>query len=155
LRATATPGSGDTVADLVFGQGGDFTANTPNEGGVSADSLDAPLSIAFDNANNVYIADGTNHRVLEYNEPSSPPTHVTANMVFGQGGSMTLNACNNSGLSPSSLCAPFQIAFDDANNLYVADRSNDRVLVYNNPKATDTSADVVFGQADNFTANGC
>ena len=50
----------------------------------------------------MYIADYTNSRVLEYNDPlgSSPP-NVTANLVFGQGSSgsdFTDNSCT--GLPP-------------------------------------------------------
>jgi sugar lactone lactonase YvrE len=156
LMTTATPGSGDTVADLAFGQGGDnFNSIAVNSGGISAASLSAPYGVAVDTSDNVYIADGSNNRVLEYNQAASPPTNVTANMVFGQGGNMTSNGCNPNGPNANSLCGPYQVGVDGANNLYVADRSNSRVLVYNNPKGTDTIADVVFGQAESFTANSC
>src|SRR5262249_4877373 len=109
LTVTATPGSGDTVADAVFGQA-DFNAIAANSGGLNAASLSAPTAVAVDSANNVYISDRNNNRVLEYNEAASPPTNSTANLVFGQGGSFGVSNCNNGGVNASSLCTPFQLA---------------------------------------------
>jgi hypothetical protein len=44
----------NTTANLVFGQGGDFTATGCNTGGVSADSLCGPSGVALDVAGNLY-----------------------------------------------------------------------------------------------------
>jgi sugar lactone lactonase YvrE len=55
-----------TTATRVFGQGGDFTTDTCNNGGVSADSLCVPRRIAPDSSGSVYIADAGNNRVLWY-----------------------------------------------------------------------------------------
>ncbi len=52
----------DTIADIVFGQP-DFTHNT---GGLSATSLDNPGGVALDGGGNLYVADTSNHRALEY-----------------------------------------------------------------------------------------
>jgi DNA-binding beta-propeller fold protein YncE len=43
------------------------------------------------------------------------------------------------------------VAVDTAGNVYVADTSNHRVLVYLDPQNTDTVADLVLGQP-NFTS---
>ena len=45
-----TPLTTDTVADRVFGQGGSFTSNTCNLGGISASSLCFPVDVAVDAA---------------------------------------------------------------------------------------------------------
>ena len=44
---------------------------------------------------------------------------------------------------------------DGAGNVYVADLDNNRVLEYNTPLTTDVTADNVFGQGGDFTANNC
>ncbi len=41
---------------------------------------------------------------------------------------------------------------DASSNLYVADNVNNRVLEYNTPLTTDTTADTVFGQGGNFAS---
>lgn len=137
-------------ANLVFGQGGSFTSNIENKGGVSANSLNHPNDMAVDASGNLYVADYYNNRVLEYNTPLS--TDTTADAVFGQGGSFTSTAANNGGLSASSLSSPSGVAVDAGGNLYIADSGNNRVLEYNTPLATDTMADKVFGQGGSFTS---
>ena len=146
-----TPLTTDTTADMVFGQGGDFTSSTPNKGGLSASSLDSPTGVSVDAGGNVYIADNFNNRVLEYNTPLTKDT--VADTVFGQGGSFTSNNSNNGGLSANSLAHPMGVALDASSNLYVADASNSRLLEYKTPLSTDTTADVVLGQLD-FSHNG-
>ena len=64
-----TPLTTDTVADRVFGQGGSFTSNTCNLGGISASSLCNPYGVAVDAAGRLYVADASNSRVLEYDNP--------------------------------------------------------------------------------------
>jgi sugar lactone lactonase YvrE len=155
-------------ASIVIGQGNSFTTSVANEGGLSASSLDSPVGVAVDGSGNVYVVDGGNNRVLEYNAPLS--TGAAAARVFGQGGSFTSNSCNfdNGGsfLSPASaidLCDPSGVALDGAGNLYLADFNNHRVLEYNTPLnpssgesgAGDAVADTVFGQNGNFTTHNC
>ncbi len=147
VSAFAAPG--DTVADRVFGQGGSFTTNTANNGGLSASSLSYPSSMAVDGAGRLYVADFANNRVLEYD---TPLTSQTATRVFGQGGSFTTNTANNGGLSANSLYQPWSVAVDSAGRLYVADAGNNRVLEYDTP-ITSQTATRVFGQGGSFTAN--
>ena len=71
-------------------------------------------------------------------------------MVFGQGGSFNSNIANNGGVSANSLNSPFGVAVDASGNLYVADDGNSRVLEYNTPLKTGTTANLVFGQPDSF-----
>ena len=154
---TGTPGipgfPGDTTADVVFGQA-KFTTNDKNHLGlntISATSLFNPSGVALDSAGNLYVADFSNNRVLEYNTPLS--TNEAAAVVFGQGGNFATNTANNGGISATSLFSPSGVVLDNAGNLYVADNSNNRVLEYNTPLTTDTTADLVFGQGGNFTTN--
>ncbi len=59
----------------------------------------------------------------------NPLTNAIADLVLGQGGPFEFNLtqCN---VGPDGLCVPEGIAVDPANNLYVADMSNSRVLEY-------------------------
>ena len=163
LSVTPTLGSGDTTADIAFGQGGAFTTTDCNHPSstVSASSLCNPAGVASDPNGNIYVSDLNNSRVLEFNE-TNPPTNVTADMVFGQNGSSTTAGCNSGGRSANSLCNPRQIAFDSVGNAYIADEGNSRTLEFNTPLSSamvpgsgNTAADRVFGQADGFTAGTC
>ena len=147
-----SPFTTDTDADRVFGQGGLFTTNTCDLGGVSATSLCAPIGMAVDKSGRLYVADSNNNRVLEYNAPLSSQT---ANHVFGQGNLFTTNTCNLGGISATSLCTPSGVAVDSSLNVYIADFGNSRVLEYNTPLTTNTTAHMVFGQGNSFTVNGC
>jgi sugar lactone lactonase YvrE len=147
------PGAGDTSADLVFGQGGNFKASTCNDGtapgdidGIGPDSLCFPYSVAVDPAGNLYVTDAGNNRVLEYNNPLANPSkpNLTANRVFGQNGNFSTGlgaaGCNDGqaagdvfGLGPDSLCHPAGLAVDSSSNLYAVDALNNRLLIYAAP----------------------
>ncbi len=143
-----TPLTTDTIADRVLGQP-DFISNTPNNGGINANSLWDPFSLALDAQGNLYVADYGNNRVLEYNHPLTDDT--TADRVFGQPG-FTSGTANNNGISANSLYLPTGVSLSAQGDLYVADYFNHRVLEYNAPLTTGTTADLVFGQP-NFTSN--
>ncbi len=137
--------SGSTTATRVYGQGGSFASNTPNNGGVSANSLYFPYGLALDSSGNLYVGDFDSNRVLFY-----PSGSTTATRVYGQGGSFTANSENNGGVSASSLFYPAGVALDSSGNLYVADTENNRVLFY---PSGSTTATRVYGQGGSFTAN--
>src|SRR5262249_57367489 len=100
-------------------------------GGVSVTSLCSPGGVAVDAAGNVYVADQSNSRVLEYDTPLV--SDVTADRVFGQGGSFAVATCNLGGVSDTSLCSPTGVPRDDQANGYVADQHNQRRLQYDQP----------------------
>ena len=138
--------AGSTTATRVYGQGGSFTSNAINNGGVSANSLAHPSGVIVDNSGNLYISDGSNNRVLFYPSSSTTPTRV-----YGQSGSFTSNGINNGGVSANSLSQPTGLALDSSGNLYVADQGNGRVLFY---PSGSTTATVVYGQGGSFTSSG-
>jgi sugar lactone lactonase YvrE len=145
---TAFAASGDTAADRVFGQGGNFGTNTQNNGGVGSSSLYAPFGIALDGAGRLWVADDGNNRVLEYDNPL---TSAVATRVFGQP-DFTSNALNNGGISASTLAGAIGLAVDGSGRLWVVDGQNARVLEYDSP-LTSPVATRVFGQPD-FTSLG-
>ncbi len=136
--------AGTTTATRVYGQAGSFTSNTSNNGGISANSLYSPNFITLDSSNNLYVTDYTNNRVLYYTSGST-----TATRVYGQAGSFTSTTANNGGISANSLNTPVGIDLDNSNNLYVADKGNNRVLYY---ASGNTTATRVYGQAGSFTS---
>jgi hypothetical protein len=86
VLAFTAPLSTDATADGVFGQGGSFTSNTPNLGGASATSLNGPIAVAVDDGGNLYVADGSNNRVLEYGAaPPGVPASATKLVVVDKG----------------------------------------------------------------------
>jgi hypothetical protein len=89
--------------------------------------------VAVDAAGNLYVADKSNSRVLEYDAPLA--TDTVADRVFGQGSLTSSSGCNLGLASPSanSLCNPWGVAVDAAGNLYVGDQGNNRVLEYDVP----------------------
>ena len=127
--STTRPLTTDVTADQVFGQGGDFTANTCNfdteTTNPTANDLCDPTGVALDGSGNLYVADTDNSRVLEY---TSPLSNSTANTVLGQGGDFTSNDCDFDAVDGSSsnidLCSPAEVAVDAAGDLYVADIGN-------------------------------
>ncbi|MEP7356106.1 MAG: NHL repeat-containing protein, partial [Anaerolineales bacterium] len=145
-----TPLSSGMPASHVFGQGGSFTTGAANNGGVSANSLNQPRALALDGQGHLYVADASNHRVLEYDQPLL--TDQTADRVFGQQNFGSNSANQGGGASATDLNTPLGVALDPAGNLYVTDPGNNRVLEFNDPLTADHSADRVFGQPT-FTAN--
>ncbi|HTN43442.1 MAG TPA: Ig-like domain-containing protein, partial [Nitrospiria bacterium] len=143
----------DQTADRVIGQA-NFSANKSNRGQVNpaANSLSNPFGVALDGSGNLYVADVSNNRVLEYNAPIS--SGMAASRVFGQTSftSFTTNADNAA--TASTLRRPYDVVLDSSGNLYVADNGNWRVLEYTGPLA-DNVADRVFGQGGSFSATTC
>jgi sugar lactone lactonase YvrE len=148
---TAEAVIGDFVADGAIDQS-NFTDSVALA--IGAASIGRPDGIAIDAANDrVYVSDALNHRVLRWSNASALTSGAPADLVIGQA-DFSSYGCNRSpdgGATPvtlSSLCSPSGLAVDGSGALYVADTSNCRVLVFDDPYATDTTADHVLGQAD-------
>ncbi len=113
-------------------------------GGVCATSLSGPQAVALDQAENLYVCDSNNARVLFF-LAGSP----TATRVYGQLDSFATNLVNKGGMSADSLGAfPRAVVVDTFGNLYVTDVGNNRVLFY---QTGSTTATRVYGQLGSFT----
>jgi hypothetical protein len=151
---------GDTTADRVYGQFGNFGTNmtnndgTANYGEPSADNLGTYiLGITIDRQDGIYVSDTSNHRVLYFANDGN----TTADRVYGQSDNMNTGVRNNDGTgrigapNANSLNFPRGLAIDGANGLYVADRDNNRILYFADDG--NTTADRVYGQFGDFTVN--
>jgi hypothetical protein len=146
---TSTPaplggGGGGTVgpvASAVLGQLDFNTLKSVRRG------LYSPKGVASDGTRLV-IADSGNHRVLIWNTiPAN--SFIPPDIVVGQA---TFNT-TSSGLSATQLNTPTGVALGGG-KLFVADRFNNRVLIWNTiPTVNGAPADVVVGQATMNTAS--
>ena len=162
--ASGEPGAGDATADFVYGQGGVFTTRSCNPSGANATTLCNPSAAAIDGADNIYIADAGNNRVLEFTKAGNPPgaSDAIASRAYGQSAvsDFTDTQCAD-GIagdpSPSNhaMCMPGGVAVDASGNLFVADSGNNRVIEIDAPLEGTQSATRVFGQGGDFTLSKC
>lgn len=141
---TSLPTVDGQAPDLALGQP-NLTDAAINNGGLSAASLYAPESVATDGTRLV-VGDKANHRVLIW---TSMPTvtNEPADLVLGQP-NMTSNTSNNGGRSAQTFFNPNMVLIVGG-RLFVADASNNRVLIWDTFPTVDwQAADRVLGQAD-------
>ena len=128
FMVTALPAAtGDNIADAVLGQI-DFSHNGINN--TRAASLDSPSQMAVDlssSPEHLYVVDGSNNRMLGWNDATSFVNGQNADLEIGQPDFRTTQ-CNSgiaiadvAGLGADSLCLPGGVAVDSSGNLYVAD----------------------------------
>ncbi len=138
------------AAERVLGQP-DLTTTTNHA--VSSTSMLNPSGLAFDAAGRLYVADTGFNRVLRFNAPSAALTDgIAADGVLGQASFITSQAA----LTRPGLNSPSAVSVEpvgDADFLWVADASNNRVLGYADAETLAPGADAtrVLGQA-NFTS---
>jgi uncharacterized protein (TIGR03437 family) len=135
--------------DLVLGQV-NFTSSI--SAAVSASSLNGPTGVALDPDGNLFVADASNNRVLEF--ASGASNNAAAIRVFGQPGLNTGVPSNIA--SAQTLSLPQGIYVDASYSLYVADSGANRVLIFPNTRdaaQSGTAAAIVLGQ-DRFDSAG-
>jgi sugar lactone lactonase YvrE len=90
------------------------------DGGPAASAtLDSPVGLALDTANNLYIADSHNHRIRKLNLGTGTITTIAGTTPGFSG--------DNAPASSAQLNLPTALALDSANNLYIADTGNHRI----------------------------
>ena len=171
--------AGDLWADVIIGKP-DFSQTSPksvvpfklfNPGGVLVDRSSAP--------GRAYIWDGGNSRILgiDLAECYAGESPCSADVVIGQPSGYGHGACNGDSsfqgfpvrataradtlcgiaeqaLSPLETHTFVTMAVDGSGALYVPDTYNNRILKYEDPFATDSVADEVWGQWD-FAGSTC
>ncbi len=77
-----------------------------------------PMGVAVDAANNVYVADASNHVIRKITQ---------AGVVTTLAGSGTAGSANNANALSATFNTPHGVAVDAANNVYVADTLNNMI----------------------------
>ncbi|TGL72237.1 NHL repeat-containing protein [Leptospira jelokensis] len=148
----------DFTPSFVYGQFGNLNCGVSNNQGgcvngipFSASNLSSPLTVTSDRNGGVYVSTGS--RVLYY-----PKAESVATRVYGQHGLFNCNitnansdlSCSSSSLSEKTLHTARGIFLTPSQNVFIADSTNHRVLVYSNES---TDANRVIG-AINFSVAG-
>ena len=137
-------------ADGVLGQA-NFTSGDENRGGAAAaNTLDFPWNPALESSGRLWIADGSNSRVLRYDSAASKVNGAVADGVLGQADFTSTTPNRGIALAANSLSYPLGVAAGPNGVIWVADSDNTRALRFDNAaaKADGADADGVLGQAD-------
>jgi sugar lactone lactonase YvrE len=135
-------------AEAVIGQS-DFTTGTAGLPG--AGGLNQPFELHVDGSGRLWVSDRNNNRVLMYTGASSlPATGATPTLVLGQSGFNGFNP----GTSATQMNEPVDVFVDAADNLWVVDYDNSRVLKFANVSSLSNgaAATTVLGQSSFFTS---
>jgi sugar lactone lactonase YvrE len=100
-----------------------MTLGTPGKAGGGPDHLNEPCDIAIAPNGDIFVADGHS------GGPNSPADYVTRIVHYSKAGKF-LNAWGKLGSGEGEFRAPHALAFDNEGRLFVADRGNNRVLVF-------------------------
>jgi sugar lactone lactonase YvrE len=138
------------AADLVLGRP-DFGPDDPElSQTISQTIMTGPNGVHVDTADNLWVAEYGNNRVLKFANVSSLSNGAPATTVLGQPDFVT----GSSGTSDIEMWEPVAVLVDNAGRLWVADQSNNRVLRFDNAAAlgNGAAANGVLGQSDFDTA---
>ena len=115
--------SNGSNADGVLGQS-DFASSAPGEGSLG---MSGPLGLDVDRWDSLWVADGSNNRILRFDGASSLSSGSSgASGVLGQ---PSLVGTNPAGCSPSSLSTPVDVKVSPTSgDVFVVDYGNSRVV---------------------------
>ncbi|MCI0452765.1 MAG: hypothetical protein L0Z51_10315, partial [Candidatus Latescibacteria bacterium] len=140
---------GYTEIPTADGEAADFVVGQPDFTTVVSGTTSQNFNLTSDcvaSGGKLFLADGSNHRVLIWN--TLPTANTPASVVVGQADFTS----SGSALTQAGFSLPFRV-FVAGGKLFVGDLNNRRVLVWNSiPTTNGEAADVVVGQAD-FTSN--
>ena len=112
-KVTAATGIITTVAGSIRGFSGDG-------GPATAAFLNAPVSVAFDQSGNLYIADGHNSRIRKVDGATGIITTVV-------GSNLTVYSGEAGPATSAGLSFPVDVTLDASGNLYLADFYTERI----------------------------
>ncbi|KLU66425.1 serine/threonine-protein kinase PknD [Desulfosporosinus acididurans] len=150
----------DTQNDIIRRISSDWTniitiAGQAGIGGFSGDggpakeaTLNNPIGLAFDSVGNLYVADTFNHRIRKIDLNTGIITTVAG------GGKLPTNSTTAEGIGDdssaveASLFYPYDVAIDEADNLYIADSSNQRIR-----KVMHSTGEIITIAGDGYLGN--
>ena len=128
---------------------GTFAAGKSGDGGpATSATLAAPFGLALDSAGDLFISEGNNNDVRKVVFSSGPGSGVISTYA---GSSGTTPGYTGTG-GPSNMAllnSPQHIFIDASNNLYVADRANNRVV-----EVTAPAAGAAYGTLNTIAGSG-
>ncbi len=139
------------AANGVIGQPG-FTTDTPATNSTSDSGFITPAGVAVDVQGNLYVSDaGGIPRIQRFANAAVLSGDLVADSSLGEinGSNEFIPVVTDTGFGGR----PYGIGVDAQGRLWVADASNHRVLRFDTPAVSGSSASAVLGQPD-FTSNG-
>ena len=126
-------------ADGVLGQA-DFTTGTS---GLSSTKMNRPMGVYADAKDHVWVCEDDNSRVIRFDSGAAKANGAAADGVLGQP-DFTSNAQKTARNGVSNLRGVYG---DETGRLYLADESNNRVLIFNDAasKPDGANADFILG----------
>jgi sugar lactone lactonase YvrE len=137
-----------SVSAFSNGQNASVVLRQLNFGGVGPNRANGPEGVAFDSAGNMWVADFSGNRVLEFARPFT--NGMSASLVLGQPDFVSSGAVT----TQSGMSGPDSVAFDPNGNMWVVDYSNQRVLRFSPPFSNGMNANLVIGQTFFTTSQG-
>jgi len=146
IMAYSLPLGGDNdPADHVLGQA-DFSGPVP-PAACTAAGLSDPRGVYSYN-DQLFVADAENNRVLIYDLSDGITDGENALYVVGQTDKVSCSQDQGTGVDADTMDRPYDV-YAGPEGLFVADRTNNRVLIFETiPSADGASADKVIGQPD-------
>ena len=124
-----------------------FAGNTITNSYINID-LNKPTALAFDNSDNMYIADTGNNRIIKINKNTKIISNIAGTWEKGFNGD-NINATN------ANLNNPQGLGVDSMGNVYIADTDNNRVRkVDKNTNIISTIHEMYFPNGIGFDQDG-
>ncbi len=122
-----------SIITTVAGTG--TSGNTGNGGAATSATLTSPKGIAIDSIGNVYFTTGNVVRKIT----------VSTGIINSYAGLTSSNVFVDGAISLAAFNSPYGLAFDNADNLFIADASNGRIRKVTNASTVTTVAGAGFG----------
>ena len=122
----------DTLGNMTRFAGTGESGFSGDKGKATEAQLKIPAGLTFDKKGNLYIADRNNHRIRKVD---------TRGIITTVAGNGTAGFSGDGGkATQAQLNLPSGVAVDDKGNIYISDRSNNRVRVVDNKGTITTFA---------------